>query len=231
MSAGPTVNNLFPAIAQSFAVILVGYLFGLFKIIPPGEARAISELVGKLALPALLFQNLATLNLGAIDWRFMSGILIAKLSVFILTVIMTLVLTRFNFGKAGIFGIFTTQSNDFALGLPIGKSSPLLVYVAKSTMMFSSNPCANQLFPTVQALYGPVSERGHFNYASYMYLLAPISLVIINPVGFLMMEYWKQSHKKRVTFRYVPKLLFNTLKGVCIMCCINCSHSHLFRWC
>ncbi|CAI8038773.1 Integral membrane protein GPR155, partial [Geodia barretti] len=185
MSAGPTVNNLFPAIAQSFAVILVGYLIGLFKIIPPGEARAISELVGKLALPALLFQNLATLNLGAIDWRFMSGILIAKLSVFILTVILTLILSRKNVGKAGLFGIFTTQSNDFALGLPI-----------------------------VQALYGPVSEGDQFNYASYMYLLAPISLVIINPVGFLMMEYWKQSHKKPISFRYVPKLLFNTLKGV-----------------
>jgi predicted permease len=83
----------------------------------------ISELVGKLALPALLFQNLATLNLGAIDWRFMSGILIAKLSVFILTVILTLILSRMNVGKAGLFGIFTTQSNDFALGLPIGKSA------------------------------------------------------------------------------------------------------------
>lgn len=122
MSAEPSVNNLFPAIAQAFAVILVGYLFGLFKIIPPGEARAISELVGKLALPALLFQNLATLDLGAINWRFMSGILIAKLSVFILTVILTLILSRpINIGKAGLFGIFTTQSNDFALGLPIGK--------------------------------------------------------------------------------------------------------------
>lgn len=122
MSAEPSLNNLFPAIAQAFAVILVGYLFGLFKIIPPGEARAISELVGKLALPALLFQNLATLDLGAINWRFMSGILIAKLSVFILTVILTLILSRpINIGKAGLFGIFTTQSNDFALGLPIGK--------------------------------------------------------------------------------------------------------------
>ena len=122
MSAEPSVNNLFPAIAQAFAVILLGYLFGLFKIIPPGEARAISELVGKLALPALLFQNLATLDLGAINWRFMSGILIAKLSVFILTVILTLILSRpINIGKAGLFGIFTTQSNDFALGLPIGK--------------------------------------------------------------------------------------------------------------
>ena len=115
------MNNLFPAIAQSFAIILLGYLLGHFKIIPPGEARAISELVGKLALPALLFQNLAILDLSSINWRFMSGILIAKVCVFLVTFVLTLVLSRpINIGKAGLFGIFTTQSNDFALGLPIG---------------------------------------------------------------------------------------------------------------
>ena len=121
-TGGPSVGNLFPAIAQSFAVILIGYLFGLFKIIPPGDARAISELVGKLALPALLFQNLAILDLSAISWGFMGGILIAKTTVFVVTVVLTLILTRpLNIGKAGLYGIFTTQSNDFALGLPIGE--------------------------------------------------------------------------------------------------------------
>lgn len=121
MSQGAAADNLFPAIAQSFAIILVGYLFGLFKIIPPSEARAISELVGKLALPALLFQNLATLDLTAINWGFMSGIFIAKVTVFLVTTILTLIISRpFNIGRAALFGIFTTQSNDFALGLPIG---------------------------------------------------------------------------------------------------------------
>ena len=115
------MENLFPAIAQSFAVILIGYLFGFSKIIPPGEAHAIGILVGKLALPALLFQNLAILDLSSISWGFMAGILIAKAVVFVASVVLTLILTRVNIGRAGIYGIFTTQSNDFALGLPIGK--------------------------------------------------------------------------------------------------------------
>ena len=34
-------------------------------------------------------------------------------------------------------------------------------------------------------------------------------------MGFFMMEYWKQSNKKRITLRYLPTLLLNTLKGVC----------------
>ena len=121
-SSGPAINKLFPAIAQSFAVILIGYLFGRFKIIPPNEAKSINILVGKLALPALLFKNLAILDLTTISWPFMAGILISKSVVFLVVVILTLIVTRpVNIGKAGIFGIFATQSNDFALGLPIGK--------------------------------------------------------------------------------------------------------------
>ena len=54
-------------------------------------------------------------------------------------------------------------------------------------------------FPSVQALYGSSSTvLGDFNYVSYIYLLAPISLAIVNPIGFFMMEYHKQSS------RYVP---------------------------
>ena len=120
--SGPNVENLFPAIAQSFAVILIGYCFGRFNIIPPGEARTIGVLVGRLALPALLFKNLAILDLTTISWPFMGGILIAKLSVFVVVAVLTIVITRpINIGKGGLFGIFATQSNDFALGLPIGK--------------------------------------------------------------------------------------------------------------
>ncbi len=126
MPDGPDVNNLFPAIAQSFAVILIGYLFGRFNIIPPGEAKSIGILVGKLALPALLFKNLAILNLSAVSWSFMVGVLIAKSMVFVVVAVLTLIVSRpVSFGKAGLFGIFATQSNDFALGLPIGKSTLL----------------------------------------------------------------------------------------------------------
>ena len=119
--SSPSVSNLFPAIAQSFAVIIIGYVFGYFKIIPPAEARSIGTLVGKLSLPALLFKNLAILDLTSISWSFLGGMLIAKFSLFLGVVIITLIVTRpFSIGRAGLYGIFTTQSNDFALGLPIG---------------------------------------------------------------------------------------------------------------
>lgn len=37
---------------------------------------------------------------------------------------------------------------------------------------------------TVVALY----QKTHPDYASYLYLMAPISLVILNPLGFILME-------------------------------------------
>ena len=117
-----SVNNLFTAIAQAFAIIFLGYVFGRFKIIPPSEGKAIGTLVAKLALPALLFRNLAVLELSEISWPFMAAILIAKLLIFLAVGLVTILVTRpFNIGKAAIFGIFASQSNDFALGLPIGK--------------------------------------------------------------------------------------------------------------
>jgi len=39
-------------------------------------------------------------------------------------------------------------------------------------------------YPILQAIYGET----HPEYAAYMYLLAPISLVILNPIGFTILE-------------------------------------------
>ena len=65
-------------------------------------------------------------------------------------------------GRAGLFAIFSTQSNDFALGNPI-----------------------------LQAIY----SLSHPDFQSYLYLLAPISLVILNPIGFVFMEIGKQQEQ------------------------------------
>ena len=39
-------------------------------------------------------------------------------------------------------------------------------------------------YPILKAIYG----QSHPEYASYMYLIAPISLVILNPIGFIILE-------------------------------------------
>ncbi len=47
---------------------------------------------------------------------------------------------------------------------------------------------------TVTAVYGESTGMGDmFDYTSYIYLLAIVSLAMINPIGFVLMEYNKQS--------------------------------------
>ena len=87
-------------------------------------------------------------------------------------------------GRAGLFAIFSTQSNDFALGNPI-----------------------------LQAIY----SLSHPDFQSYLYLLAPISLVILNPIGFVFMEIGKQQEQAAGTNLNNSKwvLVKSVIKGIC----------------
>ena len=60
-------------------------------------------------------------GISRVNWMFLLSMLISKLIVFVLVIVFTLLLTRpMDWAKAGLFAIFCTQSNDFALGYPIG---------------------------------------------------------------------------------------------------------------
>ena len=87
---------------------------------------------------------------------------------------MVLVIHAFtNWGKpiggSALYGIFVTQSNDFALGLPI----------------------LNALFLT-----------SHPEYPDYLFLLAPISLAILNPIGLIIIEISNRRRKHGKAVEY-----------------------------
>lgn len=138
---------------------------GLLKIISNTETKGLNTFVGNFALPSLIFLSLVELNWSTVNWNFLLSILISKAIVFFLVCIISLLVARpLNFGRSGLFAIFCTQSNDFAIGYPI-----------------------------VLALY----EKTHPEYASYIYLLAPISLAILNPIGYILMEITKIKEKNQ----------------------------------
>lgn len=133
---------------------------GRLNIISATEAKGLNTFVGTFALPSLIFMSMATLDLSSVNWHFLLAILLAKATVFISVMVITLLVTRpVDMSKSGLLAIFCTQSNDFALG-----------------------------FPIVAALY----LKSHPEYPSYLYLMAPISLVILNPIAFLFMELGKR---------------------------------------
>lgn len=118
-----SISRLFPALLECFGIILCGYIAGRANIITSTQAKGLGNFVSRFALPALLFKNMVVLNFSNVHWSFLYSILIAKAAVFFLVCVLTLLVAspENRFSKAGLFPIFATQSNDFALGYPIGK--------------------------------------------------------------------------------------------------------------
>ena len=92
------------------------------NLISETEAKGINTFVGTFSLPSLIFMSLAQLDLTSVNWLFLLSIHISKSIVFVAVIVITLLVGRpVNLGRAGIFAIFCTQSNDFAIGYPIGE--------------------------------------------------------------------------------------------------------------
>lgn len=59
----------------------------------------------------------------SVNWLFLASICVSKAVVFVLVAVVTLLVYRpVDLARAGLYAIFCTQSNDFALGYPISKS-------------------------------------------------------------------------------------------------------------
>ncbi|XP_062313839.1 lysosomal cholesterol signaling protein isoform X1 [Osmerus eperlanus] len=180
-----SIDKLFPALLECFGIILCGYIAGRTNVITSTQAKGLGNFVSKFALPALLFKNMVLLDFGNVIWPFLWSILIAKVSVFFIVCLLTLLVASpdSRFSKAGLFSIFATQSNDFALGYPI-----------------------------VEALYGNTYPE----YLQYIYLVAPVSLMLLNPVGFAFCEVQKwrdQRAQQQTKLQVVGVVLLQVLKN------------------
>lgn len=98
------------------------YIAGRFDVITKIEANGLNTFVGTFALPSLIFMSLAKLNFTLVNWKFLFAVLLAKSCVFFIVLSISLIIKRTsNPGCAALFAIFTTQSNDFAIGYPMSK--------------------------------------------------------------------------------------------------------------
>ncbi|XP_042586680.1 integral membrane protein GPR155-like isoform X1 [Cyprinus carpio] len=180
-----SVDKLLPALLECFGIILCGYVAGRTNIIPATQAKGLGSFVSKFALPALLFKNMVLLDFGDVIWPFFFSILVAKVTVFFFVCVLTLLVAdrESRFSKAGLFSIFATQSNDFALG-----------------------------FPIVEALY----RNTHPEYLQYIYLVAPVSLMVLNPLGFALCEVQKRrtgEPQQQRKLRVLGSVLLQVLKN------------------
>ncbi|XP_076338963.1 lysosomal cholesterol signaling protein-like [Tachypleus tridentatus] len=173
--------DIFPVLLQCFLTVLCGYLAGRCGLISLMESKGLNLFVSYFSLPALIFNSLSSLRLENVNWKFLGAVFVSKGIVFLLVATFTILLTKpVNIGKAGLYGIFCTQSNDFALGFPLASS-----------------------------LYA----NSHSDYASYLYLLAPIQLMVLNPVGFILMEIQKQ-RSQNISVVSRKTVFFHVCKGI-----------------
>ncbi|XP_023183123.1 integral membrane protein GPR155-like isoform X2 [Xiphophorus maculatus] len=183
-AAGPhmSIDKLFPALLECFGIILCGYIAGRADMITESQAKGLGNFVSKFALPALLFKNMVLLDFGDVIWAFLWSVLV---TVFVLVCVLTLIVASPDnrYSKAGLYAIFATQSNDFALGYPI-----------------------------VDALY----RSTYPEYLQYIYLVAPVSLMLLNPIGFALCEVqrWRQaSHLQHRSLGILGIVVLQVLKN------------------
>ena len=133
------------------------FIFSRFHFLTEEQASGIGVFVGKFALPAIIFGSLCKIDLTKMNWSLWLSILLSKMIVFVAVLVIHRLASRSkSIGISSLYGIFVTQSNDFALGLPI----------------------LNALF----------EASDHPEYPSYLFLLAPIQLAIINPIALVLIE-------------------------------------------
>jgi predicted permease len=158
-------EELYSALIQCFFIICIGYIAGQLKLLTDSHSIGLSRYVITFALPAVIFKNLVDVQFQSVSWRFLASVLIAKTIVFFLTMLITCIAERpRNFASIGQYAIMTTQSNDFALILPI-----------------------------IDAVYA----QSHPEFRRYIYLIAPISLIILNPIGFILIEIQKHMDDRK----------------------------------
>ena len=125
----PSAGSFAPlatALAQCLFLIALGAVCRAGRLFLESEVTGLSAFVGRLSLPALLYLSLATLDVDRIDWPLLAAVSISKLVLFALVLIACAVVAAGEWQgskrwmlPAGLNGIFATQSNDFALGLPL----------------------------------------------------------------------------------------------------------------
>eukprot|EP00049_Salpingoeca_infusionum_P010800 m.186201 g.186201 ORF g.186201 m.186201 type:complete len:962 (+) comp14751_c0_seq5:267-3152(+) len=158
-------NSLLLALGNSLAVIAVGAVLGKTSVLDASGRKSCGGLLVNLILPCLVFTALADLDLSNIDWALLGGMALGKVLISAVAIVITLVSNKFSpegYLRAGIRAMVTTQSNDFALGLPI-----------------------------LSALYP-------MELTKYLYLIAPVTFLVINPVALILLEIgqYRRTHAK-----------------------------------
>lgn len=176
-------DELLPVLIQCFAIILLGYFSGRTGLIGPAETRSLNVFVSYFALPATAFKSLAVIALGQVNWRFLAAVALGKCVLFAVAAAVTLALVSRQPAGFAKAGLYAIASSQ---SNDFGLGYPLIVH----------------LYDKVQPTF-----------SHYLYLVAPIQLAFLNPIGFIMMEYGRTQEDSNGGSGTRSRLL-STLTGI-----------------
>lgn len=169
------ITDLVAVNLQCFGLIILGYISRRFNLIGPEEAKGLNIFVSYFSLPAMIFQSLATMPLSNIDFNFVGSILISKSIIFLVVLLVTFVLSCKSCSKQ-----YTTR-----------RSAIYAIFCTQSNDFALG-------YPLLLSLYGNTKT----SLANYLYILAPIQLLLLNPIALLLIEVSKnlqQNESSRVS--------------------------------
>ena len=117
-SAELDFTALLGCLVVTFSVIGLGYVAQRTGFFDRNTKAGLGQFVGKVALPALLFKAISTLELGSIDPAFIAGVGLCKATAFVLVLILAKLMRR-SLSECAIWAVFVSNSNDIALGYPV----------------------------------------------------------------------------------------------------------------
>lgn len=158
------LENLLPALLETMAIVVLGYVSARAGWTPRAVTAGLGQFAASYSLPALCFLSIAQLDLSLANPMFLVGMLVAKASV------------------AAIVGVLTAYLTPESSPVETRSWSLAALFAMCAT---SSNDFALGL-PIVRALFS--GENGSVDGFSYLFLMAPITLLIINPVCFSILE-------------------------------------------
>jgi predicted permease len=138
-------STLVEALFPLFAIALVGYVAARARLFSPEGVNGLSRYVYYIAVPALLFHSLATLELPAqINWTFLLAYYLAAFAIYAVG----MAISRWAFGHSlreqSVFGLGGAYSNTIIVGLPVVLGAlgdeallPMLLIVAVHSGVFS----------------------------------------------------------------------------------------------
>eukprot|EP01138_Halocafeteria_seosinensis_P013915 gb/GECG01014210.1/.p1 GENE.gb/GECG01014210.1/~~gb/GECG01014210.1/.p1 ORF type:complete len:572 (+),score=35.20 gb/GECG01014210.1/:1-1716(+) len=89
------LSSLATALFSTYLLIILGFVIVKLDIIRQADvSTGIGKFTGLIALPTLLFRSIATINLGGINWNVVAGVALAKVTIFFLVALFSLLIDR-----------------------------------------------------------------------------------------------------------------------------------------